>query len=465
MKFWQKLYLAVLALFLMVFAFCMLVLVQSLYENNLKTEKTQGCQAAYWLSEKLSEDFSTLEKETISEEDASKLMSSYTYDFVLRSAQFSLYHEEELLYTNMNFEDRTLVPQGNVEAAQARVYWLEEDCYYCICMPIEGYSEYTLLYFHEIVGLHSFMSELTKLCLIIGIAGTILLATLLYFLVKKMTKPLGRLENAAEKIASGQYDTRIEVRGEDEFSSVAESFNGMAGDVQRHVKSLEEENQSKQLFIDNLAHEMNTPLTSIRGYGEHLQRSGDLLTEEERFEALSFIVKEAGRLSGMGKQLMLLANLREGEFSFEDVSIRELFELLEKMFAGRSREAGVNVIFSHEVETVRGDFTLLESLIANLIENGIRACERGGSVEVSAAQGQSTWILRVKDNGRGISKEALPHLAEPFYRTDKARSRANGGAGLGLTLCRQIVDVHHGTMEILSEVGEGTEFVIIFTTL
>lgn len=183
-------------------------------------------------------------------------------------------------------------------------------------------------------------------------------------------------------------------------------------------------------------------------------------------------------MSGMGKRLLLLADLREGEFSFESISVSDLFTALRKMFVARSHETDVEIMFSSNVENVTGDLALLESTIANLIENGIRACERGGRVEVDLkglqnnsgvdsekADAGNGWILRVRDNGRGIPEESIPFILEPFYRTDKARSRANGGAGLGLTLCRQIAELHHGTIDLVSKVGEGTEFIITFTTL
>lgn len=124
------------------------------------------------------------------------------------------------------------------------------------------------------------MEELGSICLTTGGIGSVFLAFLLYFLVKRLTKPLGKPDVAANEMTHGKYDTCVAIKGRDEFASVAQSFNDMACEVQKHITTLERENQNKQIFIDNLAHEMSTPLTSIRGYGEYLQRG--VVTEEER---------------------------------------------------------------------------------------------------------------------------------------------------------------------------------------
>lgn len=237
----------------------------------------------------------------------------------------------------------------------------------------------------------------------------------------------------------------------------------MAQEVSEHILSLEQENQKKQLFIDNLAHEMRTPLTSIQGYGEYLQRG--MLTEQERYEALAFIVQQANRLSSLGNRLLLLTNLQQGDFDFAPVEVPELIHTLEALFAERSRKADVKLTFSHTVSFVTGEASLLESLASNLIENAIRACRQGGHVAVSFLNTETGWQLRVEDNGIGIRKEALAFLTEPFYRTDKARSRANGGAGLGLTLSRRIALLHHGILSVTSEEQSGTCVTVTFTTL
>lgn len=144
MKFWQKLYLSTLALFLTVFTCAILVLVHSLYENNLNVEKEKGRQEALWLSQRLSEDFGTLKETPFSSKSIASLLNTYSYDFVLKNSLFSLYHEDELLYTNLKFEDAALIRLG-ADTVQARIYWLGNDCYYCISVPFAEYPGYQFL--------------------------------------------------------------------------------------------------------------------------------------------------------------------------------------------------------------------------------------------------------------------------------------------------------------------------------
>lgn len=463
MRFWQKLYLSTLSLFLIVFVSSILMVVHSIYTNNLDMEKAKGNRDSQWLADRLSRDLAELaDGNTLNPTDVTDLLSSYSYDYTARNSLFSLYENKELVYTTLGFDDTSLLPAEPADNALSRVYWLDRQCYYCIYLPLSGDFDYYLLYLHELTGFYPFMRELSGICLTAGITGSILLAFLLYFLVKLLTKPLEKLELAAGEIASGKYDTRVEVKGQDEFASVSKSFNDMAGEVSQHILFLEEENQKKQIFIDNLAHEMRTPLTSIQGYGEYLQRG--MLSEQERYEALDFIVQQANRLSSLGNQLLLLTNLRQGDFDFAPVSVPKLINILKTLFAERIRAKDIRLAFSHTVSSVTGEASLLESLVSNLIENAVRACEQGGHVTVAFLTIQGGWQLQVKDDGIGIRRDALAFLTDPFYRTDKARSRANGGAGLGLTLSRQIALLHRGVLSITSEERAGTCVTVTFTT-
>lgn len=463
MKFWQKLYLSTLALFLLVFVISIIVLVNSVYNHNLAMEKEKGTREAYWMADRLAMDFDELaEKNLLYDQKIAERFYSTAYYYVDDSTPFALYHNDLTLYLSPDFNDSGLVPKEPSDTAQAKVYWSGNQGYYCVYMSIPEYPEFHFLMLHELVGLNRFLEELSTICLTIVLVGSVLLALLSYFIVRKLTQPLGKLEVATQEIASGQYDTHVETKGKDEFAAIGESFNDMALQIHTHIDSLQKENEKKQVFIDNFAHEMNTPLTSIRGYGEYMLRG--MITEEERYEALDFIVRESNRLSQMGKQLLRLADLRQGDFVFTKISVEELTDSLRKLFANRLEEKKVVLTFSKNIDTVYGEVSLLESLAANLIENAIRACEEDGRIEVTFSSAEGGWSLSVRDNGRGIPKEAIPNILEPFYRTDKARSRANGGAGLGMTLVKQIVDLHCGTISVTSEEKKGTEILIFITT-
>jgi len=126
----------------------------------------------------------------------------------------------------------------------------------------------------------------------------------------------------------------------------------------------------------------------------------------------------------------------------------------------RAEKAEVEITCDTAPVTVKGNGTLLSMLFYNLTENAIKACSTGGKVKISCLEGQAI----IEDNGKGMTEEQLLHITEPFYRTDKSRSRAEGGAGLGLALCKQIVHTHGAQMRFESEVGKGAKIIVTFTS-
>lgn len=151
MKFWQKLYLSALTLFLFVFVCSVFLLVRSIYENNLTMEKSKGNKEAFWLEQRLSDDFADARGEgALSEEEVRSVLTSYAHDYVAQNSLFSLYYNQELIYTNIGFDDAALIPEGTVMSAQSKVYWQEDGrSFYCVYLPISEDSAYTLLYLHE----------------------------------------------------------------------------------------------------------------------------------------------------------------------------------------------------------------------------------------------------------------------------------------------------------------------------
>lgn len=148
MKFWQKLYLSTLSLFLIVFVSSILMVVHSIYKNNLEMEKQKGNRDAWWLAERLSEDFKELaEGRAPDPSDVTSLLSSYSYNYAARNSLFSLYENGELIYTTLSFDDSSLLPSVPSDGALSRVYWLEKQCFYCIYLPVSEDYGYQLLYF------------------------------------------------------------------------------------------------------------------------------------------------------------------------------------------------------------------------------------------------------------------------------------------------------------------------------
>jgi len=271
----------------------------------------------------------------------------------------------------------------------------------------------------------------------------------LYIILLRIFLPISIVASASKKIASGNYGERIHIAGNNELSEMAKSFNKMAEEIETQIVG-------KQQFIDNFSHEMRSPLTSIYGYAEYLQKTP--YDETTTAHATQTIMDEASHMKAIAASLLELAVLRNYSPVKANISIPQLFDDIHQTLGSQ-----VNFVCKNDTDTLEGQEDLIRSLLMNLCTNSIKACATDIFLEATAQDG-GNLVLSVADNGCGISQEDLSKITEPFYRVDKARSRAQGGAGLGLTLCKQIVDAHGATMHIESRIGEGTIVKITFTT-
>ena len=249
-----------------------------------------------------------------------------------------------------------------------------------------------------------------------------------------------------------------EEKGNDEFTLLAKSFNSMLGKINEQMASLEAEAEKKQLLVDNMAHELRTPLTSIHGYAEYIEKANT--TDERRHIAAKYIMSEADRLRKISEILLDGAFIRENEIELSDISLDTILKDVSEKLRMKAEKADVEIVCNTESVSIKGNETLLSMLFYNLIENAVKACSYGGKVRISCFENQAV----IEDNGKGLTKEQLSHITEPFYRTDKSRSRADGGAGLGLALCKRIVYTHGADMRFESEPAKGTKVFVTFTS-
>jgi len=354
----------------------------------------------------------------------------------------------------------------------------------------EPFGFLRLDYFLNITEAVEEMRGIQNLLLYICIAFAVVTAFVLYFILARIFKPLQSVSQASRKLATGNYSERIPVRGgKNEIAAMAEDFNSMATQIEQQVQALKDEADNKQQFVDNFAHEMRTPLTSIFGYAEYLQKAS--LSEEEIIESAQYIIDEANHMKNMANSLLTLATLRGYTAVKDSLDISQLFDVLAKSLEKQLEASNVQLMLNNEATAINGKEDLLKSLLLNLCTNALKACPSDGSGVITLAAkkvngaidadralvsdnptdaGKSTEagdaiIISVADNGRGIPKESLPKITEPFYRVDKARNREQGGAGLGLALCKRIAEAHGATLEIESTVDVGTVATITFTTL
>lgn len=285
---------------------------------------------------------------------------------------------------------------------------------------------------------------------------SLLLAIALAIILNKLFNPLNALRKTTEMISQGDLSVVADESGKDEISVLAHSFNNMVKQIKSQMSELSENADRNQLLVDNMAHELRTPLTSILGYAEYADKAA--ISEDDRIESMQCVISEAERLRKISEKMLDMAYMRNNNMDPSPVRLDEVLYETSKSLRMIASGAGVTIETDMEACEIPGDRVLLSVLFSNLTENAIKACETGGKVILSC-RGNTAVIC---DNGKGINAEQIPHLTEPFYRTDKSRSRAEGGTGLGLALCKQIVISHNAEMNIESIPGMGTKISVIF---
>lgn len=317
------------------------------------------------------------------------------------------------------------------------------------------WQDYGLMYIGNLGGTVQSWRHTKNILFLTGTAVILLMSFFLFQFLNIIFRPLRQISSASAKIANGNYSSRIPIRGKDEISSVAHNFNLMAEQIENQIKQLEEASEQKQQFIDNFSHELRIPLTAIYGYAEYIQKA--LVSEEERYECTQFIMSECSRLQNMAYQLLDMALLRRDEIKDSNCSVKELFAESEKVMHVRASEKKIKLTYIlHQNYVIRGHMEQLLILTNNLIDNAIKASRQEDEIRISAYSEEAAIVIEVEDHGTGIEEEQLSHIKEAFYRVDKARSRAAGGAGLGLAICERIIQIHHADMSFISELGVGT---------
>ena len=323
---------------------------------------------------------------------------------------------------------------------------------YAVAEPVN--SHLTMILLRDISDLYLLRNNYQSLAF--GCAGiaSVLLCILAMIFAGILTHPIRNLTHATQALAkhTGQ-EIPLPVARRDEIGTLAQAFSDMQEAIQTRENKLRDESNSRQALLDALAHEMRTPLTSLLGNARLLQ--GELPTEERKRIADS-MAREIYRLSDMDQQLMKLTTLRHENIESESVSVLSILnDTAERL---NQQADGITIEVTGQDSILYGDRELLSLLSDNLTANAIHASEPGMKILLIA----ESHGFSVQDQGIGMTEETIQRACEPFWKADKARTRSQGGAGLGLSLCQQIAELHQGTLSFDSSPGVGTK--VIFTT-
>ena len=292
----------------------------------------------------------------------------------------------------------------------------------------------------------------------------LLVAALLMFVSKRVTRPIEEIRRGARKFIEGDLDYRLRVQGTEEVRLLAETMNQMAAELQGRI---ERQNQLEGMcreFVANVSHELKTPITSIKGFAETL-RDGALDDPERAKKFLDIIASHAERISAIIEDLLHLSRIEQvyetQRVQMERCRVSELMEAAISLCEVKAREKRIEVDLACSGELfVYANQALIEQAVVNLIDNAIKYSAEGQRVNVSAKAENDLVRIDVEDSGIGIPQEHLARIFERFYRVDKGRSRKQGGTGLGLAIVKHIVAVHNGQVSVESTPGKGSRFII-----
>ena len=458
MKFFWKIFFAFTAIITMVFSVFGIWLISQTFRNSLNKEIEEGnrenrmFQFAFEVNmNSISENYRTEKIVRALTESVVNNLDKNEYSYKLyRDGRYLVYENQELRLENGLIEKLT--------DADCVYQVLENDgkkYLIFICKSVIGGRNYYLESAKDITDLYEERNSFYSQYRVVAVTGVVI------FIVSRfLTRSVASLSDTTKRFAAGDYGTRAEVYSEDEIGTLAQDFNIMADNLIQKMDELKDNARKQEDFTASFAHELKTPLTSIVGYADML-RTMDL-DKEETVEAANYIYSQGKRLESLSFKLLDLIVTQNEKISYTPHSARMLIAEAERITAKSLSDKEITLYTDVEEGTVYGEKDLLLSLFVNLVDNARKALSPKGKITITGRTEEEGYRFAVCDDGCGMPEEELHKVTEAFYMVDKSRSRKEGGAGLGLTLCSRIVALHKAEWKIESKMGEGTCITLTF---
>jgi two-component system, OmpR family, sensor histidine kinase MtrB len=309
------------------------------------------------------------------------------------------------------------------------------------------------------------LAKLSNFLLIVGaglLAAVVILAAIS---IGRVLKPIQRARDVAEEIAAGNLAARIpEATSQDDFGKLAESFNRMTDNLAQKIGELEHVGSLQARFVSDVSHELRTPLATVRMAADYIHAARTGLPPDAQRAAV-LLERELERFENLLEDLLEISRFDAGVINLEPVEVDlaglldEVVDALDPIAHGRKVDVSFEVDRSQGQPLVAADPRRLDRVFSNLVKNAIEHTNEG-SVRISLGRRGRDVVVTVADEGEGIPAEDLPHIFERFYRADVHRARTLGGTGLGLAIALENVNLHRGSIDVQSEVGQGSTFTV-----
>lgn len=265
---------------------------------------------------------------------------------------------------------------------------------------------------------------------------------------------------AIKQIAQGNFNISLpKFEGHDHPD---DPFREIVDNIDYMSKELAQTEKMRQEFVSNVSHEIQSPLTSISGFARALK--SEHLSPKDRLHYLSIIETESERLSKLSDNLLKLTYLESAHDSLELAAYRLDKQIQQAILSCEPQwlEKQIEMEFSSKEIWINANEDLLNQVWMNLLHNAIKFTPAGGTIRMSASLQKEKIIVEISDTGIGITEKDQLHLFERFYKADKARARQTGGSGLGLSIVKKIIDLHHGAIRVSSKPQKGTAIIVTF---
>ena len=282
--------------------------------------------------------------------------------------------------------------------------------------------------------------------------STLIGTAIAVFFSKKALNPIRKVVEATNKVAGGDYDVRVDIKGVYELEELSQSFNKMTHELSS-VESLRRD------FINNFSHEFKTPIVSIRGFAKLLKDGR--LSDEEKQEYLGIIITESERLAELSTNILNLSKYEAIDIVTDkvpfriDEQIRRAIAITEPKWSVKN----INVNIDMDEIVFNGNENLTQQIWINLLENAIKFSEQGGNIGINLMDESESICFSIQDDGIGMDEDTKRHVFDKFYQGDTSHTKA--GNGLGLTMVKRIVELYGGTVGVESELSKGSVFTVV----
>ncbi|WP_028609339.1 sensor histidine kinase [Paenibacillus harenae] len=471
MKFWQKIYVFSILVFVIIFIAASVMVIERSHNNMLRQEinsalsQNMSIHASVDAIVPILRIFDSIDYEK-------SVLTRIANEFVDKNSGQLTYLDirdetGRVVFNNVDFQ----MPGGRGELDKlnaSEIHWVlrdigERTILFTSNLTDINQKSYVFTYMTDVTPVYQDRVEQYQFFIKVALAACFLYMLIMFFVSRGLTRSIDRLNRTAQVIAQGGFSERVRLKSKDEIGVLANNFNVMAAVVEDKITDLERNNEQKQRFINNFTHELKTPLTSIIGYANFLRTTK--YNEELFLDGVNVIYSEGKRLESLSLKLMDLIMLQEEHSQKEMLDLGAVVAEIKPALEIMAKEKGVAIETDCEAGKLPMDPDLIKVLLFNLADNAIKASAEEQTVTIRAYWREEHYILQVIDEGIGIAKEHQDKIFEPFYMADKARTRNSNGAGLGLSICQSVASIHGAAIRITSNEDQGTTVEVDFAPL